>query len=107
MAITIYNTMSRSKEPLQPLEPGHVKKEDLIGRDTAGCMLSAAVIGAAAMIDGLAAHVEEQLGCPLTLVLTGGNAGVVSEWIRHTYIHEPDLAAKGTALIAQREYAAK
>ena len=25
MAITIYNTMSRSKEPLEPLDPGHVK----------------------------------------------------------------------------------
>ena len=104
---TSLNALRSGTAQLPQLEPGHVKKEDLIGRDTAGCMLSAAVIGAAAMIDGLAAHVEEQLGCPLTLVLTGGNAGVVSEWIRHTYIHEPDLAAKGTALIAQREHAAK
>ena len=25
MSISIYNTMSRAKEPLEPLEPGHVK----------------------------------------------------------------------------------
>lgn len=104
---TSLNALRTGTAQLPQLEPGHVGKEDLIGRDTAGCMLSAAVIGTAAMIDGLAAHVEEQLGCPLTLILTGGNAGAVSEWIRHSYIHEPDLAAKGTALIAEREGAGK
>lgn len=85
---------------LPDLEPGPVPKERLIGNDTVGCMLSAAVVGTASMIDGITAHVEEQLGSQLTLILTGGNAPFVSEWVRHPHIYEPDLAAKGTALIA-------
>lgn len=88
---------------LPDLEPGVVPPGRLIGKDTAGCMLSAAVIGTASMIDGLASHVEEQLGSPLTLILTGGNASAVSGWIRHSYTYEPNLAAKGSALIALRE----
>lgn len=88
---------------LPELEPGQVLPRDLIGRDTPGCMLSAAIVGTAAMIDGIAAHVEDQLGRPLSLILTGGNAPAVSEWIRHAYQHEPNLAAKGAALIALLE----
>ncbi len=34
-------------------------------------MESGAVIGAAAMIDGLVARIEQELGKPVTLVLTG------------------------------------
>lgn len=90
---------------LPDLTPGSVPRGDLIGRDTAGCMLSASVVGTAAMIDGLAALVEEGLGLEggqLTLILTGGNSGIVSEWIRHSFVREPHLAAKGCALIAMR-----
>lgn len=94
---------------LPALEPGPVAPEKLIGTDTDGCMLSAAVVGTAAMIEGIAARVETYLAegqrsvCGLTLVLTGGNAGPVSEWIRRPFFHEPSLAAKGAALIALRE----
>ena len=88
---------------LPALEPQAVPPDALIGRDTDGCMLSAAVVGTAAMIDGLAAHVEQQLGRPLTLILTGGNARYVREWIRHPFVDEPHLAAKGIALIGLRE----
>ena len=88
---------------LPALEPKQVPKDRLIGRDTDGCMLSSAVIGTAAMIEGLAERVEEQLGSPVTLILTGGNADFVTPWIRRQFIREPALAAKGAAVIALRQ----
>ena len=81
---------------LPELEPGPVASENLIGID---------IVGTAAQIEGLAARVEEQLGMPVTLILTGGNAGYVSPWIRRPIIYEPSLASKGAAIIALRELA--
>ena len=89
---------------LPALDPVPVSPDDLIGRDTDGCMLSAAVVGTASMIEGLAERVEELLGAgSLSLILTGGNAAPVAEWIRRRHDHEPALAAKGAALIALRQ----
>lgn len=92
---------------LPELAPRAVLPENLIGIDTDGCMLSSAVVGTAAMIEGLASRVEEQLGQPVTLILTGGNAGFVSPWIRRPYVYEASLASKGTAVIALREIASR
>lgn len=92
---------------LPELEPRPVPAENLIGRDTDGCMLSSAIVGTAAQIEGLASRVEEQLGSPVTLILTGGNARMVSPWIRRPFIYEPSLASKGAAVIALRELSKK
>ena len=100
---TALHSLRTGTAQLPELMPDSVPPEKLIGTDTSGCMLSAAVVGTASMIDGLAAHVEEQIGSPLTLILTGGNAPAVSEWIRHSFVYEPGLAAKGSALIALRD----
>ena len=88
---------------LPDLEPAAVPDQKLIGRNTDECMLSAAVVGTAAMIEGLARRVEEQLNSPVTLILTGGNAPLVSPWIRRPFHYEPALAAKGATVIAMRE----
>ena len=88
---------------LPDLEPCTVPPESLIGINTDGCMLSSAIVGTAAMIEGLADRVEEQLGRPVTLILTGGNSEYVSPWIRRPFVYEASLASKGTAVIAQRE----
>lgn len=92
---------------LPELEPRLVEPGDLIGRDTDGCMLSSAVVGTAALIEGLAMRVEEQLGMPVTLILTGGNARYVSPWIRRPFLYEPSLASKGAAVIALRQLTKK
>ena len=88
---------------LPDLEPCTVPPESLIGINTDGCMLSSAIVGTAAMIEGLADRVEEQLGRPVTLILTGGNSKYVSPWIRRPFVYEASLASKGTAVIALRE----
>ncbi|MCM1165536.1 MAG: type III pantothenate kinase [Lachnospiraceae bacterium] len=73
--------------------------ERLIGLDTAECMLSGSVIGAAAMIDGITVRVEAELGKPVSLILTGGGAALAEPFLRHSRVYEPLLLAKGLAYI--------
>ncbi len=75
--------------------------EKLIGTSTAECMLSGAVIGAAAMIDGITARVEAEFGKSVTLILTGGGARFSEPFLLHSHIYEPHLLAKGLALAAE------
>lgn len=71
----------------------------VVGRDTAQCMLSGAVYGTAGLVDGVVAAIEQELGCPVTLLLTGGGAEYVTAHIRHPHIFDPDLTRKGLALL--------
>ena len=62
-------------------------------------MASGAAIGAAAMIDGMVARMEQELGAPATLVLTGGMARFAEPFCTHPHIYEPHLLAKGLLLL--------
>ncbi len=73
--------------------------EHIIGKDTAECMLSGAVMGAAAMIDGIVSGIEQELGEEVTLLITGGLSSFVVPLCRHSHIHEPELLPKGLALL--------
>lgn len=73
--------------------------ESLIGRNTDECMLSGAVFGTAAMVDGLVQRVEEALGTPVTLLLTGGGGRYVTCHLHHKHIFDPDMTRKGLALL--------
>lgn len=94
---TSLNALSERAAQLPRLAPS--PPERLIGRNTAECMLSGAVIGAAAMIDGIAARVEKELGAPVSLILTGGGAELAEPFLTHPHVHEPYLLSKGLAHI--------
>ena len=70
-----------------------------IGKDTESCILSGAVYGAAALIDGMAARFEEELGCPATLVVTGGHSRWVAPLCHHPLTRDENLMMKGLALL--------
>lgn len=74
--------------------PDHV-----VGRNTEECMISGAVAGTAAMIDGLVQDIEEEIGSPVTLLLTGGGGEYVTSLIRHPHVFDPDMTRKGLALL--------
>lgn len=46
-------------------------------------MLSGSVLGTAVLIDGMVQRIEEELGSPATLVVTGGLAKYVTPLCRH------------------------
>jgi len=69
--------------------------EKCIATETVGAMCSGAVYGAAAMVDGMIDRMERELGEPMTVVLTGGMAGMVSPLCTHETHCEPHLLLKG------------
>ena len=70
-----------------------------IGTNTEKCMLSGSVMGTAVLIDGMVQRIEEELGRPATLVVTGGLAKYVTPLCRHALIYDPELLMKGLALL--------
>lgn len=72
----------------------------IVGPDTMSAMQGGAVIGAAAMIEGIADRVAHDLSVPdLPLVLTGGYSHLVLPWIRRHVFYEPDLVMKGMEFV--------
>lgn len=75
--------------------------KNIIGKNTYECMLSGAVIGAAAMTEGMISRIERELKKPVTPILTGGGAEYVKPFLSEKYIYEPFLLAKGLAMAAE------
>ena len=73
--------------------------KNAIGTNTHECMVNGAVLGAAAMIDGITARIEAQLGQPVTVVVTGGLARFVVPHCQRTVVYEPELLLKGMAAL--------
>ena len=73
----------------------------VIGTNTESCMLSGSVLGTAVLIDGMVQRIEEELGSPATLVITGGLAKYVTPLCRHPLAYDPELLMKGLALLYQ------
>ena len=70
-----------------------------IGVNTESCMLSGSVLGTAVLLDGITQRIEEELGRPATLVVTGGLAKYVTPLCRHPLTYDPELLLKGLALL--------
>ena len=62
-------------------------------------MRSGSVMGTAVLLDGMVQRIEEELGSPVTLVLTGGLAKYVAPLCRHPLTYDPELMLKGLALL--------
>ncbi len=74
--------------------PAHV-----VGRDTAECLQSGVLFGAAAMLDGLCDRMEAELGYPCRVVATGGLAGLVVEHCRREVECSDTLLLDGLKVI--------
>ncbi|MFT8395317.1 type III pantothenate kinase [Propionibacterium sp.] len=74
----------------------------LFGQDTRGCLVSGAVHGSAAIVDGVGASALTELGPGATVVLTGGNARRVVHYLHIPVLHEPELVLQGLAATFRR-----
>lgn len=97
---TCLNALHQRAAQLPQLQVAH--PAGLIGRNTEECMLSGAVNGAAAMVDGLVAAIERELGQPVTLLLTGGGGKYVTHQLTHPHVFDPDMTRKGLALLYEK-----
>ncbi|NCB62939.1 MAG: type III pantothenate kinase, partial [Clostridia bacterium] len=75
----------------------------LLGTDAVSCMQSGAVFGTAAQIDGLSERIEEQLGQPVTTVVTGGMSRLVRPYCRRPLQYDEHLLLKGLRYLYDRE----
>ncbi|MBR5233960.1 MAG: type III pantothenate kinase [Clostridia bacterium] len=77
--------------------------QNAIGTNTIDSMQSGTVLGAAAMIEGLCARLEENLGEKIeTIVATGGISGDIIRYCRMDIIHDPDLILDGLRFILEK-----
>lgn len=70
-----------------------------IGRNTIDSMRSGLMMGAAAMLDGMTARMEKELGQPATVLATGGIARFVLPMCEREILYDKDLLLKGLALL--------
>ncbi len=76
--------------------------KNVIATNTADCMRSGVVFGAASMIDGMINRVEDELGMQATVIATGETAGLVIPHCRRSIIEDSNLVLKGLRLIYQK-----
>jgi len=74
----------------------------VIGANTEAAMQAGIVLGTAAMMDGLTARIEEELGYPVTAVVTGGLSGDIVAHCRHTMIYHDTLTLDGLRLLYEK-----
>ena len=79
--------------------------EKVIGTNTIASMKSGLIYGTAAMMDGLATRIEEELGEQATLVATGGKAGDILGFCKRDILQDEYLLMDGLRLIYERNRA--
>ena len=84
------------------LEPPHV-----LGRNTPHALQSGAIHGSAALVDGLVARLEAELGFPCAVIATGGLASAIAKHAKSIGSVEADLTLEGLRILlrAQRRSA--
>lgn len=74
----------------------------VLGTNTVDCMRSGALIGHAAMLDGIIDRLEEELGMPVSAVLTGGVSPMVAPYCNRKFNLEPDIIIRGLILLYEK-----
>jgi len=73
-----------------------------ISTNTIDCIKSGVVLGAAAMVDGMVARYEEELGQKAMVIATGGLAEPVYRHCKHPITHDPTLILHGLGIIFEK-----
>ncbi len=79
----------------------------LLGTNTVDCMRSGAVLGCAAMLDGILDRLEDELGKPVSAVLTGGVSPLIAPHCRHKLHLEPDILIDGLKILYEKNRCCK
>src|SRR6188768_3664908 len=78
-------------------EPPHV-----LGRNTPHALQSGALHGSAALVDGLVARLEAELGFPCAVIATGGLASAIAKHAKSIGSVESDLTLEGLRILYER-----
>lgn len=72
----------------------------VIGRNTHEALAAALRVGYPAMIDAVLSGIESELGRPVHVLLTGGDAAALAPHLHHESVLVPSLTLEGIALFA-------
>ena len=75
------------------------KPATVIGKDTAGSMKSGIIFGYAGLVDGMVNRIKKEMGCPLTIIATGGLAPLMSGIAETIESVEASLTLDGLRII--------
>lgn len=75
---------------------------EVIGKNTVDCMKSGAVFGTAAMLDGMIARMEQQMGTACTVIATGSLAGLIAPHCSREILVDERLLLKGLRRIYEK-----
>lgn len=88
------NTLNKNTAQLKKAEINKTKLK-IIGENSEECLISGAIYGNAAMLDGMVSNIEETLKQKATILVTGGNAIYILDVCKTKIIYEPDLLIEG------------
>ncbi len=74
-----------------------------VGTNTSAAICSGIVLGTAGAAEKIVATAERELGCKLSLFITGGNASFAIPFLRRRHQFVPDLTLQGFRLIFLRQ----
>lgn len=97
---TALNALSNDTAQLPQIDISAPSK--LIGTNTIDCMKSGSVVGTAAMLEGLVARFEKELGEKATVVVTGGIGGSIAKVTDIDVIVDDDLLIDGLRIIYEK-----
>lgn len=72
----------------------------LLARNTAGAVAGGTLYALVAALDRIAEEVVAESRDPVSLVITGGDAGGLLPLLARRWVHQPDLVLRGLAVIA-------
>ena len=74
----------------------------VIAKNTVDCMKSGVIFGNACMVDGMIDRINEEVGKPLPVYVTGGLASSILPYCKHTMTLDEHLVLKGLAILYQK-----
>lgn len=80
-----------------------MEPSSVIGTNTAKCLISGAIYGTAAVIDGMSTQIEKDLGYKCCIIVTGGNAKDIIPYCNRELIYRPNLLLEGLLLLQRRK----
>lgn len=97
---TAINSLSQGTAQLPQIDISAPSK--IIGRNTVDAMKCGSVIGTAAMLEGLVARFEKELGEKATVVITGGLGKAIASATNLDVIVDEDLLIDGLRIIYEK-----
>jgi type III pantothenate kinase len=78
------------------------KPGSVLGRDTAGCILTGLLIGTAGAVERIIEEMEVETGLIFNTILTGGYCTLIEHLVRRAHRVRPDLTLEGLKILYEK-----